>query len=152
MCIVAPLFYLHLAHACIPTMLYCITCVQQVCMPLSINSWVHLDGIQGEQHQLWSLPVNTIHALSNLLSSRLSFDLSVTVCSRSTLVALPLASRSYVRPSQWLKPNNDNLTKNSSLKPSCSTRLGGGWRCSWLHPQPTTHQNTQFPTHPYPDC
>ena len=54
-------------------MLYCITCVQQVCMPLCINSWV-----QGEQHQLWSLPVNTIHLFSNLLSNPLSFDLSVT--------------------------------------------------------------------------
>ena len=69
-------------------------------MPLSINSGVHLEGIQGEQHQLWSLPVNTIHPFSNLLSSPLSFDLSVTVCSPSTLVALPLISHSYVRPSQ----------------------------------------------------
>ena len=70
-------------------MLYCITCMQQVCMPLCINSWVNLEGIQGEHHQLWSLPVNTIHLISNLLSSLLSFDLSVTrgfvrICKAST--------------------------------------------------------------------
>ena len=54
-------------------MLYCIlTCVQQVCMPCSINRGVHLEGVQGEQHQLWSLSVNTIHLFVYLLSFLLS--------------------------------------------------------------------------------
>ena len=54
-------------------MLYCrFTCVQQVCMPCSINRGVHLEGIQGEQHQLWSLSVNTTHLFVYLLSFLLS--------------------------------------------------------------------------------
>ena len=54
-------------------MLYCrFTCVQHVCMPSSINRGVHLEGIQGEQYQLWSLSVNTTHLFVYLLSFLLS--------------------------------------------------------------------------------
>ena len=41
-------------------------------MPSSINRGVHLEGIQGEQHQLWSLSVNTTHLFVYLLSFLLS--------------------------------------------------------------------------------